>query len=204
MKDKKNEYLLSKIGEIDDRYLDEALSYRPKKRNAAIWLIPAAACICLLFALSLMRPLLARFSDLSAEEKPNGAGEAKPFDDLDSVLADAGDRGHSKVHSFESLSYITGEASLVWQYESGEIFSAPLSKAELFELQKGLGKGSDVGSEKAELRCKVWILDGQGNVVTPYLKASGGNVGRVVFDYEAEIYPSREVIDCISKILSRN
>ena len=47
----------------------------------------------------------------------------------------------------------------------------------------------------------VWVLDGKGNVSTPYLKTSRGNIGCEIFDYEAEIIPDERLVDCISDIL---
>ena len=95
-----------------------------------------------------------------------------------------------------------GGAKLVWQYEEGgELYVAELTTAELASVQDCMGNGKQVGKDSPTLSVSVWLLDGKGNVSTPYLKASRGNVGCEIFDYEAEIIPDERLVDCISDIL---
>lgn len=103
--------------------------------------------------------------------------------------------------SAESLTY-TGNASLVWQYADGdEVYVTTLSSTQLGELKEAMGSGKEVGESSPELDCYVWIVDGQGTVVSPYLKDGAGNEGCAVFDYEAEIIPDDEFVECVSEIL---
>lgn len=123
---------------------------------------------------------------------------------LDAYMSDV--RGSSLDNctvypSAESLTY-TGNASLVWQYADGdEVYVATLSSTQLDELMGAMGSGKEVGEVSPELSCYVWIVDGQGTVVSPYLKDGAGNEGCVVFDYEAEIIPDEEFVECVSEIL---
>ena len=73
---------------------------------------------------------------------------------------------------------------------------------ELSQIRENVGKGSAVEENAPALTCSVWIVDEYGRVTTPYLKASAGNEGCDLFDYDPEIIPSEELIQCISDILS--
>ncbi len=204
MRQEKTEYLLSELGEIDDRYLAEALSYKAVAKKGS-WVTVLAACFAAFFALAVVFPALLRLgqkNSMGESEAPDQNGQLQ-YSSLDEVFTSLNAADFSGVASFESLPYTADRASLVWQYENGEIYTAQLTREDLIKLQGLLGKGREVGVGADDRRVKVWILDGKGGVVTPYLKKSQGNVGRVVFDYEAEIYPSQDVIDCISEILSR-
>lgn len=110
--------------------------------------------------------------------------------------------GYTVYPSVESLTY-TGKTSLVWQYADGdEIYVASLSSSQIDELKGAMGSGEEVGETSPELSCYVWIVDGQGTVVSPYLKDSAGNEGCFIFDYEAEIIPDEEFVECVSEILN--
>ncbi len=238
-RDKKTEYLLSSIGEIDDILLAEAENYRAKKKKH--FLIPLIAA-CLAFAimattalsLSIVIPVgIMLFGDLAekndAEAYPENGGELNQSpsqneiqdgnnsadrnqsdkeneavkESLESLLERFSDSGDcAKVESFSELSYV-GEPSLVWQSgDEGEIFVKPLSSAQLESVERYMGSGDQVGQRSPKQSVKVWILDGEGNVNTPYLKNGAGNTDVVIFDYEAEIVPSEDLVDCISDILN--
>lgn len=196
MRDRKDkvEKLLSEIGEIDDRLLYEAVDYKPSRtRNYRLGLI--AACLVLACFFAIAMPFIRAALDVNTNV------DADPTVTLDGALS-SGSVNATRLESFESLSYF-GSPSLVWQdSESGEIFVCELSAGQFERLQSELGRGRDVGETSISLDCKVWVLDGKGNVRSPYLKNSLGNEGIALFDYEAEIIPSEKFIECVSEILS--
>lgn len=196
MRDRKGkvEKLLSEIGEIDDRLLCEAVNYKPSRmRSYRLGLI--AACLVLACFFAIAMPFIRAALDV------NTNGEGEPIVTLDGALS-SGSVHATRLESFESLSYF-GSPSLVWQdSESGDIFVCELSASQLKRLQSELGRGKSVGDASLDLDCKVWVLDGKGNVRSPYLKNSLGNEGIALFDYEAEIIPSEKFIECVSEILS--
>lgn len=233
--------LLDEIGEIDDIYLKEALSYKRKRPARAIWIPLIAACLALclmatmLLSLTVMIPLGIvvlgnRFdilggmsqdispelnNDPSIETEAIGEKETEedtvaelepdhPADEglitLDSLFKNSDEREYAKVDSAEKLSY--NEASIIWQDpESGELFVETLSTAELESIKRNLGKGSHVGESSPKITYRVWIVDENRSVISPYLEAGVGNEGFAIFDYEAEIIPDEELIECISDIL---
>lgn len=191
----KIEYLLREIGEIDDRLLDEAITYKPSRaRKYRLELI--AACLALVFFLAIALPLMRNMLDLSDGEK-----DVPDVATLDNVLSEG--LGYAtNMTSFEGLAYF-GTPRLVWQdSDSGEIFVCYLTNGELARLEKEMGKGKDCGAQSPEVACKVWVLDGKGTVRSPYLKNSSGNEGCVVFEYDAEIIPTEGFVECVSEILS--
>ena len=221
-KNEKSQYLLSMVGEIDDAILTEAASY--KRRRKKTFIIPViAACLSVVMVISTALPLAAviTFGSLlsagnsSPEVEGNetqGAGDENLENDMGAVISPYGkldlllneqksEEKYQKLDSAEELSYI-GTASLVWQYEEGgEIYVAELTATELASVQDCMGRGTQVGKDSPTLSVSVWVLDGKGNVSTPYLKSSRGNLGCEIFDYEAEIIPGDELVDCISDIL---
>lgn len=190
----KSQLLFECIGEINDEMIFEAAEYKPKKKRSYNFSL-IAACFALIMVIAVASPLLRNLGGMSNETKDEPVT-------LDSVLLDSKDSGFETVSSPEGLSYVGG-ASLVWQYEeSGEYYVARLSQRELNNLTKAMGRGEEVGERSPELYCRVWVLDGRGNVTSPYLKEGSGNDGCTVFDYEAEIIPDEALIERISEILN--
>ncbi len=199
---KKAQQLLNAIGEIDDQLIFEAQTYRVPLARDRVRRLPhikygaLAACLVILIVIAIALPLIGRF---------NGLNSTQPDPDtvaLDSYMMELKGGNYRKYSSFEELSYV-GNAEIVWQYEEGgEIYSKPLTSYQLSRIENGMGRGEAVEGESPELNCRVWILDGLGNVKTPYLKDSAGNTSCRVFDYEAEIIPDESVVKCISDIMN--
>ncbi|MBR3687352.1 MAG: hypothetical protein IKL66_07725 [Clostridia bacterium] len=218
-KKEKAERLLDSIGNIDDSLLDEAIGYKSARRYNLHQLGLMAACVALICFIAAAMPMLRNMSmvgDSDENSEQNSGGVVENPDknpenneevervSLDAYMSDV--RGASLDNctvypSAESLTY-TGNASLVWQYADGdEVYVATLSSMQLGELQKAMGSGKEVGESSPELDCYVWIVDGQGTVVSPYLKEGAGNEGCVIFGYEAEIIPDEEFVERVSEIL---
>lgn len=212
-KNEKSQYLLSTIGDIDDSILNEAVSYK-RKRKKNLFFPVLAACLSVVMVLMMALPLAVIFTvdgllpgemqspSLEGEGDENLDVAPQPYGELDLLLNEQkNDEKYQKLNSAEHLSYVGG-ARLVWQYEEGgEIYVAELTATELASVQDCMGRGTQVGNDSPTFAVSVWLLDGKGNVSTPYLKSSLGNVGCEIFDYEAEIIPDEALVDCISDIL---
>ena len=216
-KNQKSQYLLSMVGEIDDSILNEAASYKCRRKKN--FLIPVlAACLSVVIVLMMALPLAVIFTvdnllpgDVNSPNLDGVVDEnlendldavVKPYGELDLLLNEQKNEAkYQKLDSADELSYV-GNASLVWQYEEGgELYVVELSAVQLASVQSRMGSGTQVGKDSPTLSVSVWVLDGKGNVSTPYLKSSRGNIGCEIFDYEAEIIPGDELVDCISDIL---
>ena len=210
-KNQKTEYLFSAIGEIDDRLLEEAISYRRPSRKRNYWIPVLAACLAVFFAVTSTMTLAVATpigllilssiggSNSSAPQVPEQAPEH--YASLDQLM-EAQKEGELTYLSADELTYF-GEPSIIWQYEEGgEYCVAHIEEYELSEIKVRMGRGREVGESSPDSELRVWICDGKGNVRSPYLKNSAGNTDSAVFDYEAEIIPDEDFVECISDILN--
>lgn len=210
----KTEYLLQSIGEIDDALLNEAMSYKPARRNRSYKIAIIAACLAVVLAIGTILPLsigvgsivgiagiLLNIGDSSNEAHPPADNEqnASIPTAFDSVIESARDERY--LISLDELESIEGPV-IVWQYDGEDAFYAKkISQGELDEVEKTLGCGYLVGEKSPQTSCKVWVADEKGIFRTPHLRANRGNEDVGIFDYEAEIVPSDEFTNCISGIL---
>lgn len=215
-KKRKTEYLLSELGEIDDKLLIDALSYRPARKRPQLAVIAACFILCLTFIFAAAVGLRtankknADGADTGTRSPEVNIGDNESYENpeadrkLDmiflSCISDTRYQGHESV---DELPCEKGKTYVVWQHvESGRIFlSSPLTDSQVKALDKHLGEGDSVGESSPDLECRVWILTSEGLLISPYLRETVGNVSDSFFDYEAEIIPCEEFVDLISRIL---
>lgn len=220
MMDKKDkaERLLDSIGNIDDSLIDEAIGYKAARRVNLYRFGLMAACIALVFVIAVASPLLRKLAEVGNGGAQGGENNNEVVENTDKNEVNEDEVGNDRLGTYmlsirdslegydvypsaENLSYV-GQTSLVWRYaDSDEVYVATLSSKHLGELMDAMGSGKEVGESSPELDCYVWIVDGQGAVVSPYLKDNAGNAGCEVFDYEAEIIPDDDFVNCVSEIL---
>ena len=200
---KKAAFLLDEIGNVSDVYLQEALSYKKERWSARPW-ITAVACILAVVLVGgglLNSPLFDNiFGAFDKAETPEASTPAT----LDSFLSDNRGALNCTVLAADEVNYF-GSTYLILQYEGDETLyrSRNLTSREVERINKLLGKGDSVGASSPDLLCRVWLVCEDGTVLSPYLKNTDGNKGHaVLFDYEAEILPSSDLISCISDILN--
>ena len=215
MKRKKAEYLLSQIGEIDDAILQEAENYSVRAKRPNKFLL-IAATLTLSFAVIIGSTVIGMMENNTT--KPDGedinqtpsVGETPNMPDteysLDNLLQVSQEAvgNYEVVNTTDELPCFDGKAHIVWQYDNTEEYyiSSAISKSRLETIIKSINKGEQVGTKSPELVCKVWILLGDGRVITPYLVYAIGNVSTEIFDYEEELIPNDELVKCISEILT--
>ncbi len=214
-KRRKAEMLLESIGEIDDCMLEEALAYR-KRPQVSIKLVALAASFALIFMLVAGNAFIKRITDMMAEgntpgmsDTPNDDDEAAPSDldatlTLDSIFEALSSGGRYKYTTDpDTLPYHDGKVYIVWKYSGEERYyiSDPLENNEFDTIKVALGSGKETGSASPTLNASVWVLLGDGRVISPYLKASNGNISAEIFDYEVEIIPGEDLVKKIQSIL---
>ena len=195
-KKRKSEYLLSEIGEIDDKFLLEAENYRPQRRLLRHRPIIAAACVCCFIAIVLTAVLRGGLlgKNVSAESVNASSGllnddknelyseaftEAvveTPIDvvlhDFDALLSSLDERrGYG---SFAEIEREQEKTYILWRaVEGGRIFiSRPLTSDEAEYISEHVGLGESVGESSPTLKFNVWILRGDGSIISPYLIGS--------------------------------
>ena len=142
---KKANALLDAIGEIDDIYLSEALSYR-RKRGIGSRVLVIAATLTLSLILLVSAVISSRFASGSeSDEVPPYNAEQKSG--LDSLMIGINDReAFAYVEEESELPYRDGNAYIVWKY-SGEnryYISEELSYTEISYLKTQIGSGEEV------------------------------------------------------------
>ena len=203
---KKIEYLFDEIGGISDVLINEAAVYHEahKKRHfGTLKVLAVAACLVLCFALT--AHTLVSLLDGWQVEKDDQTNVFEEEVMLDRLLTDYPDRiTYTTLSSAGELDLFGDAAYIVWQEEGSDLLcvSRELTRQELEVLREELGKGDRVGTDSPALSCTVWVICGDGEVLSPYLEASAGNVGQgELFAYEAELIPSDALTSCISGIL---
>ncbi len=212
-KEQKASYLLDEIGGVRDILLEEALTYRPRKKSYA-WILPvsvaatamgsvAAVLLAVLISLPILWNLVQPDKG-NAQEPPNADGNAPVVEapTLNSVLTDA--VAYRTPASSDEIDYFAG-VTLVWERNDGTLAeSRPLTRAETTRLLSLIGQGTPVGEQSPGEILRVWLVMGDGTVITPHLPITPGNTASAtLFDYQAELLPSEELISCISDILGQ-
>ena len=211
-------FLMDEIGNIDDKYLEQALSYseaRIKTDNVrrgfrlplAAAVAVAVAGVTLVFAV-MLGLLLVRLQDFTPDTSiPDGSVSgtvpAEKADRLSGVLISAAVRTTDKVGTEDFF----GEPCLVWQTEEGGRYSVLRLSESQTKTLKALMADSErdpvrVGPDGTEtVKCSVWLLSGDGTAVTPYLPSSEGNTGCAsLFSYDPEIIPDPALADYVSRL----
>lgn len=104
---------------------------------------------------------------------------------------------HEPIQSLPDLS--DGQTRLIWSCD-GQLYAVTLNSSECDRLLSSMREGS--GSRPIRHSEQLWLCLGNGDVLSPELLPSSGNIGRfAIFDYSAELEPDEAVISCIRTIL---
>lgn len=212
-KDKLNKaaFLFCELSGVEDRYLAEALA--PVEKRTVKRFIPhrwmlAAACLtlCLVVGLTLLprKNGDAPNSDILQTQAPVQSPEQSSPWKLDTLLADTGRISATRVEK-DAFDFFTGECRVVWQYEGEAHFymSRPLSEQECEALhKKASASAPKLSSDGEEPNIRIWIVEADGSVWTPYLRYASGNFSAAdFFDYHAEVIPSDDLVSCVSDLI---
>ena len=214
--------LFDEIGLIDDRFIYEASTpYVPKRRFGAIGkiLVIAAALtlsLCVI-ASTLLTGALFLFGDLGVKgdedvgTPPTGNTEdvadkeESGFITLSDRLDGVTESAYASV-SKESIALFDSKPKIVWEINASKYYVCEISEGRarsLIEKMRVGGTKAPSGEAQGESSTSVWIILGNGQVITPHLELTSGNVGYgELFDYEKEYEPSEDfsnlLIDTVS------
>lgn len=208
-KEEKIAYLFDEIGGISDVLITEAAYYRPQKRRPPVLKYVGIAASILLCCLILFRVGDLIGSKIFAPKNEETDVTLDPVTSLEVLLTEYSDElQYTTVSSKGELDLFGGEAYLVWQEEGSDTLciSRSLSKAEVQRLKRSIPSGQSVGEAPVSApACRVWIVCGDGTVITPYLMLTDGNVGvGELFDYDPELTPSSSFTSYVSDILEQS
>ena len=219
-KREKAQILLNAMSEIDDAYLNEALSYTPagKKskllrfQGAPVRIVSSVAAAAAVVALILTGPMRGMLKKSESERPENSEAEiGTPARDtssaaLNSLLEACAQSEQFQVVSYDEINFFDGSVRLAVQnLDTQELYlSQPLSAAQQATAQRSLSSTHRTLSETfSENRYAVWVTLGNGRVETPCLIPSAGNTGAAeLFRYEAERLPSSDFFTLLEALTS--
>ena len=203
--------LYDEIGGVDERFLQEAATYRAR-RKAPTWRVALIAAVLALvgalllgtLAMSVGVAILGGILHDALNQAPQAPeqNEEEPVSytiaSMEQTLAQR--QGYMQPTDAEGIELFDGSAQLIWtDSESGEYYRVRLSDSELGNLLYLMQKNpKDISVDSEQPAYRIWICFGDGTVVSPYLKANAGNAGHgQLFDYDPELELSRELIKLI-------
>jgi len=207
-------YLFRELGNIDDALVADALNPRiqasPRSR---VLLLAACLALSAVLIVSSLSIALRQFNtgDGGMQAPDMGSVGSTPEEDLryplleEMLVANRGTAVYETVDNVEELDFFAPDARVVWQYADSDSLcvSRPLSESEADRLLEHAKDGKSAGDAPREPSCRVWILLGNGRVITPYLRLSNGNVGYAeLFAYSTEVIPSTSFTSALSDILN--
>lgn len=199
------ERLLDAIGEIDDCFLDEAVRYRATRpairyplRNFA-----AVAAIAAILLIAVMGPMSAVLDFLKGSESPDTPSNV-PTAVQEHLLAGCAQSPAFTLSAADEINFFDGTVRLtVEDRRTGEVYvSRPLTEAQQLTLSREFtATGKQVAASEPPSEYRVWVLLGDGSVITPYLNPTAGNIGTaVLFDYEDERIPTEYFTNLIEEL----
>lgn len=204
---KRAERLFDAIGEIDDRIIAEAEApyAKPKARFgfSRIATIAASLVVCV----GIFAGVTAMLSKVVVDED-KAESEPKASSTLASTLYSNRNNSSILKLSANDIDLFGGRTSIIWKYDGDSDYRVVyVPERKVGELRKELlelDSAEKLSFEEAEtISCSIWVCDGEGTVVSPYLEVSDGNVGYgTLFDYSPEIEPTEDVNYLISDLIS--
>lgn len=205
--------LLDAMNEIDERYLEEALSFSakaPSRRPLKAPMVRVASGVAALAAVLSLVILGASRGFPGFDDKKNPAESVADItpspEALESLLQGCAESASFTPLSADGLSLFDGTVRLLIKSPDSETVyvSRPLNAAEQEQISlefERTGKAL-TESEAAKSNWTVWVALGNGRVVTPCLNLSHGNVGMgELFDYESERLPTETFFNLLNTLI---
>ena len=216
-KHKHAERLFDVIGMIDDSIIAECQepNVSAYKRLGTSLRFRRFVSVCVSLAVicaSLSAVLvISKLSNKKADTAPNdndkgdgGVSDQNYGYRFDTALKNAALSSNTEICSLDEIDFFDGEINLIWtDSKSDEYYVLKLNESEEI-INEGLKKGySQVSADTStsdRIVYTVWISYGNGEIVSPELKYSQGNVGYgELFEYSPEVLPSETFVNLIEK-----
>jgi hypothetical protein len=200
---------------IDDRYLDEAISFSAEARGTrkslltspvirAVSGVAALAAVLSLVIFGASRGFLKSSDKHAPAESETSLSPSQEL--LDSLLQGCAESASFTPLSADELSLFDGTVRLIVQSPDSEALyvSRPLSAAEQANVSLEFEQaGRQIGeSESSDTDWSVWISFGDGQILTPCLSPTPGNVGMgELFAYQSERLPSQAFFNLLNALI---
>ena len=195
--------LYEEIGYVDERFLQEAASYRARKKSPAWRVVLIAAALLLSFTV-LLGTVAAGVTIgvigalIDREEQPDQE-TLTPMEQMEKTMA----QSSLKPLSADELAFF-GTPTLIWSEQgSDEYYSVTLSKSQCEQLVYLMQSSRrEYTAQSVQPTYQIWLSFGDGIVVSPYLKNTAGNAGHgAVFDYDPELEMSDDLAEYIARYI---
>ena len=202
------ERLFDALDMIDDRIVFEAQeAYKAPSRSSSLsfrkYVVSAMVAMVLVVSMigGFVISNLTKKNDVDLNENV-GTTDIGSEQQMDMLLLAAAQVGAVESTPIEEIDFFDGNVSLIWSYEGDTNYYKLIfdtSDAEIKIKNQMSAPKKEITDTSADLLCcKVWISYGNGEVVSPYLKASNGNIGySTLFDYSPEVIPSEAFTDLV-------
>ena len=195
--------LYEEIGYVDERFLQEAASYRARKKSPAWRVVLIAAALLLSFTV-LLGTVAAGVTIgvigalIDREEQPDQE-TLTPMEQMEKTMA----QNSLEPLAADELAFF-GTPTLIWSEQgSDEYYSVTLSKSQCEQLVYLMQSSRrEYTAQSEQPTYQIWLSFGDGVVVSPYLKNTAGNAGHgTVFDYDPELEMSDDLAEYIARYI---
>ena len=195
-KKEKAQLLFERMELIDDKFVDEAANYVPKKeviRRKFAVVMALAACLSILIAFGI--------GSMFLRVDKNAGNESYPeIITISSVLKKSSLLSRSVDPA--KLDLLDGESRIIWQdTESGEYYQVKVSADQQSTLKRLNSSAKNVTDTDSEFR--IWFVSDTGEVTSPELTESSGNVScGTLFSYDPELELTDTFLERLDTLLN--
>ncbi len=198
--------LYEEIGGVSERYLQQAASYRARRRTPAWRVVLIAAALILTVALvlgtlamSLGIALIGWLLNGTPEPGPDVEPPAlSELAQMEATLAEQ--QSGLQAMRADEIGYFEEYYTLIWSENgSDEYYSVRLSGEEMSHMLYLMQSDrTEFTKDSEQPGMQIWLCMRDGLVISPYLKNSAGNAScGEVFDYDPELELSDELAEFI-------
>ena len=187
--------LMDALGNIDDKYINEAQNYKFKRKTPAYIKAAIGIAASLLLVFSAIIPVFLSSVGKGNSATNSEAGRVTLQARMYSALI------NTNTQSYKTLPEIDG-AALVWQTEENmEYHVIPINSRDSAKI---MSSGGEPVKTPEDNGVKIWVVTGDGLYMSPELKKSNGNTDIKVFDYSQELLITDKTAQTILNILKEN
>lgn len=201
-------YLFDEIGLIDDELIQSAEHFNKKlkRNNLVIFQRLAVACILMISSISIMFFSFQIYifnKKKDSENIPQLQEVLLDFRQSSVPIEQIYQNGYT-IKKQENVDFFDRKVKFIWQYPDEQTLYVITFENQYLanKLTSEINKPKNYKSGYTQ-ECYVWVSLGNGEIISPFLKNSQGNVAYgELFEYQYEVLPSPALAELIAEILS--